>query len=119
MVVTVLRKHTVNVEFDLPQTESLEKLHQKSLISYIYMGKHKNSNGDTVQKIQINDAFVTLEEIENAVHSFKAKIPEKDQNKVTISLKADKSSDMGTITKVKLKLRAAEQYKLLYAVDKE
>jgi biopolymer transport protein ExbD len=118
MVVTVLRKHTVNVEFQLPEAESLEKLHQKSLITYIYMGKQKNKKGEAVQRIQINDAFVNLDEVEKAIHAFKAKVKESDQEKVTVSLKADKSSDMGAITKVKLKLRAAEQYKLLYAVDK-
>jgi len=118
MVVTVLRKHSIKVEFQLPKAESLKKLHQKSLITYIYMGKQKDKNEEPVHRIQINDAFVNLNEIEHAIHTFKAKVKESDQEKVTVSLKADKSSDMGAITKVTLKLRAAEQYKLLYAVEK-
>lgn len=117
MVVTVLRKHTVNVKYELPEAENLEKLYHKSLISHIYLGDYKAPAGPSQTKIQINDAFVDIEEIEMAIRKFKAKVPEKDQSKVTVSLNADQGLNMGFISKVKMELRAAEQYKLLYAAE--
>jgi len=117
MVVTVLRKHTVKLKYELPEAENLEKLYHKSLISHIYLGDYKTPDGKSKTKIQINDAFVDLEEIESAIRKFKSQVPEKDQPKVTVSLNADQGLNMGFITKVKFRLREAEQYKLLYAAE--
>ncbi|MEL6989374.1 MAG: biopolymer transporter ExbD, partial [Bacteroidota bacterium] len=80
MVVTVLKKHTVNLEYQLPESETLEKITQKTMITHIYMGKFKSKEG-LQEKIQINDAFVSIEEIEKAIKSARLKIEPEKQDK--------------------------------------
>ncbi|MDZ7681720.1 MAG: biopolymer transporter ExbD [Fodinibius sp.] len=59
MVTTVLREVTLQVQIDFTQAKNIEKIEQKRLISYIYVGPEKlqgNKLGPT--QIQIDDALV-------------------------------------------------------------
>ena len=43
MVTTVMREQDILVEQKMPQSTQLQKLQKKTLISYIYIGKPKNT----------------------------------------------------------------------------
>src|SRR3989304_4159100 len=52
MVTTTLREVDVLVDFRLPEAKAIEKIENKRLISYIWVGKDK--------RMQINDVIVSL-----------------------------------------------------------
>jgi biopolymer transport protein ExbD len=124
MVTTVLRETELKVENRLPKASQLQKLEKKSLVSYIYIGKPKDTQKyGSEPRIQVNDALVTPKEIPNFVYAEKDKLDEVERDKITISLKVDREAKMGIITDVKQQLREADARKVNYssvkAVDKE
>lgn len=124
MVTTVLRETELKVQNRLPKASQLQKLEKKSLVSYIYIGKPKDTEKyGTEPRIQVNDALVTPKEIPNFVYAEKDKLDEVERDKITMSLKVDIDAKMGIISDVKQQLREADARKINYssvkAIDKE
>jgi biopolymer transport protein ExbD len=124
MVTTVLRETELKVQNRLPKASQLQKLEKKSLVSYIYIGKPKDTEKYGVEpRIQVNDALVTPKEIPNFVYAEKDKLDEVERDKITMSLKVDIDAKMGIISDVKQQLREADARKINYssvkAVEKE
>jgi biopolymer transport protein ExbD len=124
MVTTVLRETELKVQNRLPKASQLQKLEKKSLVSYIYIGKPKDTEKYGVEpRIQVNDALVTPKEIPNFVYAEKDKLDEVERDKITMSLKVDIDAKMGIVSDVKQQLREADARKVNYssvkAVDKE
>lgn len=116
MVATQLRERTIKVEQQLPQAIQPQKLENKSLVSYVYIGKPRNPGAyGTEPKIQVNDVFVSPDEIIQFVEAERSKLDEGQKNKIIISLKADQDVDMGILTDVKTNLRKANARKLNYS----
>ena len=64
MVTTVMRETDVLVEQRLPSAEQLTKIKRKSLVSYIYIGKPRNTEQfGTEPRVQANDAFINISEV--------------------------------------------------------
>ena len=61
MVVTTLREVNVLVQFKLPEAKAIEKIENKRLIQYIWVGKD--------DRIQINDSMVKLKDIEPIMYA--------------------------------------------------
>lgn len=114
MVTTQLRETTLLVNVSLPQATQLQKLEDKSLVSYIYIGPPKKRDLGTEPRIQVNDVFTTSEEIPKFVVQEKAKLPEVDRDKITIAMKVDRSAKTGIVTDVKMQLREADARKVNY-----
>lgn len=124
MVTTVLRETELKVQNRLPKASQLQKLEKKSLVSYIYIGKPKDTEKYGVEpRIQVNDALVTPKEIPNFVYAEKDKLDEVERDKITMSLKVDIDAKMGIISDVKQQLREADARKVNYssvkAIEKE
>ncbi len=119
MVVMVMRNSELLLEVQLPKATELDKLQKKSLINHIYIGKPKDRRFGDVPKIQINDAFVSVDEIGDAALHFSNGVPEYLKPKVIHSLKVDEDAHMGIVTDVKLELRKANQLKVNYAVNEK
>src|SRR3970040_1082857 len=81
MVTTTLREVDILVDFTLPEAEAIEKIENKRLISYVWVGKN--------QRIQINDSIVTLKDVEPIMYAKRQELPN-----VIVSLRIDKNSDM-------------------------
>lgn len=101
-----------------PQATELTKLEKKSLVRYIYVGKPteqyiKQYGTDT--RIQLDDQFAEAEEIGEYIINERSTMKEEDQGKLQISIKADKETRMGVITKIKQELRRAYALKISYA----
>ncbi len=116
MVTTVLRDQEILVEQKIPQATQLQKLQKKTLISYIFIGKPKNTAlYGTEPRIQANDALMNTTEIVQWVNQERDKLPEADRGGITISMKVDKDVKMGPISDVQTELREADARRVLYA----
>jgi len=118
MVVTVLRDHQLLLKIQVPEVGQAQKLQHRSLIHNIYIGAPREESLSQSPVIQINDAFVRIEDVEVAVRQMVVKAPETKRGLVTTNLRVDKKVKMGLVTDVKTEIRKAEQYKLNYAANK-
>jgi biopolymer transport protein ExbD len=116
MVTTVLREQDLLVEQKIPQATQLQKLQKKTLISYLFIGKPKNTGlYGTEPRVQANDALINTPDIIQWVNQERDLLPESDRGLITISLKADRDVKMGPISDVQTELREADARRILYA----
>jgi len=116
MVTTVLREQDLLVEQKIPQSTQLQKLQNKTLISYLFIGKPKNTGlYGSEPRIQANDVLVSAPDIVQWVNQERDLLPESDRGLITISLKVDKDVKMGPISDVQTELRNADARRVLYA----
>ncbi len=118
MSVTSMKEVTYKVSIKPPQATELTKLEKKSLVRYIYIGTpteefRKQYGAET--RIQLDDAFAEVSEIENYIVNERSAMPESDQGLMTVSIKADKDTRMGVIADTKQALRRAYALKINYA----
>ncbi len=102
MVVTTLREVDVLVEFKLPEAQAIEKIENKRLVSYLWIGKDG--------RIQINDSIVRLEEVQSIMYAKRQELPN-----IIVSLRVDKNSDMGLVTDIQQELRKAYCLRINYS----
>jgi biopolymer transport protein ExbD len=117
MVTTVLRETTINVQQRIPKATELRKLQRKSLVSYLYMGKPRNTamfGGEP--KLQANDVFIEVKDVIMWVEKEKSKLDEVERDQITIALKVDENVKMGLISDIQMELRKANARKLMYSV---
>ncbi|WP_075350510.1 ExbD/TolR family protein [Algoriphagus marinus] len=116
MVTTVLREQEILVEQKIPSATQLQKLQKKTLISYIFIGKPKNTSLFGVEpRVQANDALLEPSGIRQWVNQERDMLPEADRGLITISIKADRDVKMGPISDVQYELREADARRVLYA----
>ncbi|WP_299222908.1 biopolymer transporter ExbD [uncultured Psychroserpens sp.] len=116
MVVTVMREDTLMIENRLPNADQVEKLDKKYPISYIYAGKPSKGYekfGD-VARVQLNDKFADITEIQSFINAERTAIREELRDKLTVSLKVDREANMGIVGDIKLELRKASAFKINY-----
>ena len=102
MVTTTLREVDVMVDYKLPEAKAIEKIENKRLISYIWVG-HDN-------RIQINDSIVKLGDIQKIMYAKRQALPN-----VIVSLRIDKGTDMGLVTDIQQELRKAYCLRINYS----
>lgn len=102
MVTTTLREVEVLVDYSLPEAEAIEKIENKRLISYIWVGKDS--------RIQINDNLVDLDDIQPIMYGKRQILPN-----VIVSLRIDKNVDMGLVTDIQQLLRKAYCLRINYS----
>ena len=102
MVTTTLREIDVLVKFKLPEAKAIEKIENKRLVSYIWVG----NDG----KIQVNDSITPLDAIQKIMYAKRVALPN-----VIISLRIDKNSDMGIVTDIQQELRKASCLRINYS----
>ena len=117
MVATVLREVSLKVLNRLPAATEIEDVEDKSLVKYIYVGKpvlaYRSIYG-TDDRIQLNDAIASLNDIGLFITTERAKLREDKRSFMKISLKVDKESKLGIVTDVKQELRKADALLLNY-----
>jgi biopolymer transport protein ExbD len=121
MVSTVMREVTLKVENTKPNATEIKKLERKSLVTYVYVGKPKQAYVPQVgsePRIQLNDAFARLGDIQQFVITEREAINEAERPLMTVSIKADEDVTMGLITDVKQELRKANSLKINYSTRK-
>lgn len=118
MVSTSMKEVTYNVDIKVPEATELQSLEKKSLVRYIYVGvpRHefiKQYGRET--RIQLNDQFAEVSEIRSYIEDERNAMDEDEQGLMTVSIKADKETQMGIITDIKQELRQAQALKISYA----
>ena len=104
MVTTTLREVDVLVDFKLPEAKAIEKIENKRLVSYVWIG----SNG----RIQVNDSIVKLEDVQNIMYKKRQELPN-----VIVSMRVDKNQEMGLVTDIQQELRKAYCLRINYSTN--
>ena len=114
MVTTVLREVTIKVQSRLPHAESVQKIEQKRLVSYVYAGPIKTGSDAGTVAIQIDDALVEMTTIRLIMYQ---KLIE--QPRLIVSLRIDEIVEMGMVTDVQQELRQAGTYRINYSTKRQ
>ena len=110
MLVVHMRKATVHVKYQVPTATELSRLYNKSSVQYIYIGRPVNRLGQVDGKetvVQLNDHLTSIPEIRNYLVRLSAALPPEQRRQLSVSIKADRHVDMGTIMDLKQALREA------------
>lgn len=116
MVTTVLREVTLKVKVNLTTAENIEKIEQKRLLSYVYIGPERlpgNKLGE--DKVQIDDAIV--EDIGAIRTLMYDKL--REQPKLIVSLRVDENSEFGLLTDVQKELQQASTFRINYSTRRD
>ncbi|MEY2925286.1 MAG: hypothetical protein RLZZ337_1836 [Bacteroidota bacterium] len=120
MVATKMRDKEMKVKTQLPKATEVEKLEKKSRLYYIFVGPPlKPELYGTTPRIQLDDAFATVDDIQQFITLQNSKKDEAEVKYMTTSLKADKTVKMGIVTDIKQELRKVNALKLSYTASKE
>jgi len=118
MVSTTMRDTELSVTYIQPTAMEIVKLEKKDLVSNIHVGvplrKFQKTFG-TEPRIQLNDQFATVDDIQSFIASEREARREELRNKLTTNLKVDRYTKMGIIVDIKQELRKASSLKLNYS----
>lgn len=116
MVTTVLREVTLKVKMDLTKANNIEKIEEKRLVSYIYMGPERLPNNQLGEdKVQIDDAIVDdLGAIRNIMYDKLIEEP-----RLIVSLRVDENSEFGLLTDVTKELQQAGTFRINYSAKRQ
>ncbi len=121
MVTTTMREVTYKVQIRLPEATELSKLEKKSLVSYIYVGeplKQYQKTFGVASRIQLNDEFATVEDIQDYVIAEREARAEEERPSMVTSLKVDDNTKMGIVNDIKQELRKAAALHINYSSRK-
>jgi biopolymer transport protein ExbD len=119
MVTTQLREVDLQILVKIPKASQLQKLEDKSLVSFIYVGKPKDQRKFGKEPIiQVNDVLINPDGITQFIAEEQAALGEKSKRMI-VSVKADKDLKMGLLVDIKQKLRESEALRLNYASIQE
>lgn len=115
MVTTVLREVTLKVKIDLTEASNIEKIEEKRLVSYVYMGPERIGNQLGEDKVQIDDAIVEdIGAIRNLMYDKLLEEP-----KLIVSLRVDQNSEFSLLTDVQKELQQAGTFRINYSTKRE
>lgn len=119
MVTTTMRETTVMVRINPPEAYAVQKLEKKSLVSFIYVGPPQQAKiYGTESRIQLNDRFATVSEIQEFIAQEREARDEADRKFLVTSLKVDGDTKMGLISDIKQELRKSGAFKINYSTRK-
>ena len=102
MVTTVLREYDIKVSYTLPSAKQIEKIDNKRIVSYIWVGRDG--------RVQIDDNIVLVPEIQNIAAKKRRDVPQ-----VIMSLRIDEGSRMGIVTDIQQQLRKGDALRINYS----
>ncbi|MEM1115298.1 MAG: biopolymer transporter ExbD [Bacteroidota bacterium] len=115
MVTTVLRETELLVNVSIPMAEAVEKIDQKRLIQYVYIGPERLEDGLGEPAIQINDAIVRdIPEIRQSMYTRML-----DEPRTIVSMRVDREVETGLLYDVQQELREAEALRVNYSTSRE
>ena len=90
----------------------------KTVVTFIYEGTptaEVRKKLGSESRIQLNDAYAEVDEIQAYVTNERSSMKEEDQPFMTVSLKIDQDTKMGIVTDIKQALRQAYALKINYS----
>ena len=119
MVTTLMRETELLVKVSSPDAKEVQKLEKKSLVSFIYIGEPVQGKLGTNTRIQLNDAFGSVDAIPEFIAKEREARDEADRRFLITSLKVDKGTKMGIVTDVKQMLRKVGSFRINYSVNQD
>lgn len=115
MVTTVLREVELQVRVQLPDAEAIQKIEQKRLVSYVYIGPERLGNNQLGEsRVQIDDALVPeMTEIRQIMFRRLQEEP-----RTIVSLRVDEESETGILYDVQQELREAGTLRINYSTKR-
>lgn len=120
MIVANMHEVKLKIEFKVPYATELKRLEKKSLVTHIYVGKpteELQKKMGTESRIQLNDRFVDISEIQDYITQERANLTEEERSLMTISLDIDRDTQMGIVTDIKQALRKAGALNIYYSAQ--
>ena len=117
MIVTHMREVTPKVRYEVPQGTEVEKGRKAGLV-YLFIGKPVDAQGHVVgddTRIQLNDRYVTVAQLPDEIKKEREKMSEDERQHLTVSIRADRDTEMGVINDVKQALRKAGALNINYS----
>ena len=117
MIVTHMREVTPHVRYEVPQGTEVEKGRKAGLV-YLLIGKPVDAQGRVISdetRIQLNDRLVTVAQLPEEINKVRADMSDDERQHMTISIRADRDTEMGIINDVKQALRKAGALNINYS----
>ncbi len=122
MIVTHMRDVDPKVQYTVPQGSELTKEVSKRGQVYIFIGKPVDAQGNVVAdetRIQMGDRYVAVAEIGQEIEKARSAMSDDDRQHLTVSIRADRDTEMGIINDVKQELRKAGALNINYSAEKK
>ena len=122
MLVTHMRDVDPKVHYDVPQGTELTKEVGKTGLVYIFIGKPVDAQGRVLSdetRIQMGDRYVTVADIGSEIAKERNRLSEEDRQHLTVTIRADRDTEMGIINDVKQELRKAGALNINYSAEKK
>lgn len=123
ITVTHMREVVLKVKYRVPEGTELTKLTKKSAVTYIYIGpsvQEKHTLDGNGVRIQVNDKYADIPYIIDYVTEERKHMSHEDAQIMSVSVKADRNTEMGIISDVRRALRLAGVTRISYsAISKE
>lgn len=120
VTVTHMRQVTLKVKFRVPAGTELTKLTKKSAVTYIYIGKPTSEMrgvAGSATRVQVNDKYVDIPSVADYVAEERNRMSPEDARAMSVSIKADRNTEMGVITDVKQAIRQAGVQRISYSAS--
>ena len=116
MVVTVMRTTDMLVLLRIPQAEAVEKIDQKRLIQYVYVGPEIQEGGQYGDAaVQVDDAIVRdLPQLRQLMFQRLRTEP-----RTIISMRVDNEVETGVLYDVQQEFREADALRINYSTNRE
>lgn len=122
ITVTHMREVTLKVKYRVPAGTELTKLTKKSAVTHIYIGKptaEMRAFAGTGTRIQINDKYADVPSVIDYVTEERKRMSPEDARIMSVSVKADRQTEMGIMTDVRQALRQAGALRVNYSAVSE
>lgn len=122
ITVTHMREVTVKVKYKTPEGTELTRLVKKSAVTYIYIGQPTDEMRRTVgdkTRVQLNDKIVSTNDITDYMAEERERMSPEDVQAMSVSIKADRGTEMGMISDVKQALRKAGALRISYSATQK
>ena len=117
-----MREVTLKVKYRVPEGTELTKLVKKSAVTYIYIGKPTDDMrhiAGNKTRIQLNDKYADIDDVTDYVAEERKRMSPEDARAMSVSVKADRNTDMGIMSDVRQALRRAGALKVNYSAVKK
>lgn len=122
ITVTHMREVTLKVKYRVPEGTELTRLVKKSAVTYIYIGKPtdemRNVTSDKTH-IQINDKYADIDAVTDYVAEERRRMSPEDAKAMSVSIKADRNTEMGIMSDVSQALRRAGALRVSFSATQK
>ncbi len=119
MAVTHMREVTLRVSIQVPEGTELTKLTRKSAVTYVYVGKSVDPGGrGGGTRMQVNDKLADMETVVDYVTRERERMSPEDAQLMSVSIKADRDTEMGILADLRQALVKANIPRINYSAVK-